>query len=211
MMNLEKPRLIVLDCDGVLFDSLEANRAYYNAILERAGRPPLKEEDLKFVHMHSVDECLRYLANGDIDLYEQLKEIGRSLPYSQFFSYLKPEPGLYDFLSWAKERFYVALCTNRTTSTIPLLKHFNLLEFFHLIRTALEYPKHDPRALSTILEAFKVKPKETLYVGDSEVDAKLCQAVGVPLIAYKNKSLPAIHCVNDFWELLTFLQQFRVA
>ncbi|NAZ29749.1 MAG: HAD family hydrolase, partial [Caldimicrobium sp.] len=110
-MNLEKPKLIVLDCDGVLFDSLEANRAYYNAILERAGRPPLKEEDLKFVHMHSVDECLRYLANGDIDLYEQLKEIGRSLPYSQFFSYLKPEPGLYDFLRWAKERFYVALCT----------------------------------------------------------------------------------------------------
>ena len=211
MMNFEKPKLIVLDCDGVLFDSVEANRAYYNAILERVGRPPLKEEDLKFVHMHSVDECLRYLANGDINLYEQLKEIGRSLPYSQFFSYLKPEPGLYDFLRWAKERFYVVLCTNRTTSTIPLLKHFNLLEFFHLIRTALEYPKHDHRALSTILEAFKVEPKETLYVGDSEVDAKLCQAVGVPLIVYKNKSLPAIRWVNDFWELLTFLKEFRVA
>jgi len=72
----------------------------------------------------------------------------------------------------------------------------------------LEYPKHDPRALSTILETFKVKPKETIYVGDSEVDAKLCQAVGVPLIAYKNKSLPAIRCVNDFWELLAFLKEF---
>ena len=207
MMKLEKPKLIVLDCDGVLFDSLEANRAYYNAILEKVGKPPLKEEDLKFVHMHSVDECLRYLANGDTNLYERLKEIGRSLPYREFFSYLKPEPGLYEFLSWAKERFFVALCTNRTTSTIPLLKHFNLLDFFHLIRTALEYSKNDPRALSTILEAFKVEPKETLYVGDSEVDAKLCQAVGVPLIAYKNKSLPAINHVSDFRELLSFLQK----
>ncbi len=198
-------KLLVFDCDGVLFDSLEANKFYYNTILEEAGKPPLREEDLQFVHIHSVDECLRYLAKGDETLYLRLKEISKKLPYERFFPYLKLEPGVHEFLSWARERYFLALCTNRSTSTIPLLKHFNLYHYFHLLRTALEYPKNNPQALSSILDYFKVSSKETLYVGDSEVDLRLCQAVDVPFVAYKNRKLPAIAYVENFWDLFKIL------
>ena len=35
-------RVIALDCDGVLFDSLEANVHFYNHILKMIGRAPLR-------------------------------------------------------------------------------------------------------------------------------------------------------------------------
>ena len=46
-MNL---KAIVFDCDGVIFDSREANKAYYNAILKNIGLPPMNEEQLNFAH-----------------------------------------------------------------------------------------------------------------------------------------------------------------
>ncbi len=41
--KLEETRLraIVFDCDGVLFDSKEANVKFYSHILERVGLPPV--------------------------------------------------------------------------------------------------------------------------------------------------------------------------
>ena len=36
---------VIYDCDGVMFDSLEANRRLYNRIAHSMGRPPLSEEE----------------------------------------------------------------------------------------------------------------------------------------------------------------------
>jgi beta-phosphoglucomutase-like phosphatase (HAD superfamily) len=32
-------KLVIFDCDGVMFDSMEANRKYYNFLLEKFGHP----------------------------------------------------------------------------------------------------------------------------------------------------------------------------
>ena len=53
--------VIVFDCDGVMFDSREANAAYYNRVLARLSRPPLTAEQLAFTHMNTVDASLRFL------------------------------------------------------------------------------------------------------------------------------------------------------
>ncbi len=196
---------MVFDCDGVLFDSKLANKEYYNFILKEAGRPPLTQEELEFVHMHSLPECLDYLFRDYPALRERAKEVAGSTPYENFFDYMIVEEGLEDFLSWAHTQFFLALCTNRTTSTVPLLKHFNLLNYFHLIRTALDFPKSDPRALKSILEYFKINPKEALYIGDSIIDERLALSCSVPLISYKNPYLKALKVVFHYRELKAFL------
>jgi len=38
MLNVS---VVAFDCDGVLFDTLEANRHYYNHILEHFDRPAM--------------------------------------------------------------------------------------------------------------------------------------------------------------------------
>jgi len=203
-MNLLK--LLIFDCDGVLFDSKLANINFYNYILEKVGRSPLTPEEVEFIHMHSVKECIEFLFRDYPEKLEFAKNIQKNTPYELFFRYIKPEEGLIEFLNWAKKYFYLAICTNRTTSTFPLLEHFNLKDYFDFVMTASQIPKNDPSALLTILEHFKVKPENVLYIGDSEVDKNLCDKCKVKLVAFKNPKLLANFHVKNYKELKKLIE-----
>ena len=43
-------RAVAFDCDGVMFDTARANRAYYNRVLAHFGRPPMNEEQFLYTH-----------------------------------------------------------------------------------------------------------------------------------------------------------------
>ena len=200
-------KLLVFDCDGVLFSSKDANVAFYNYLVKQVSREPLSQEEVEFIHMHSVKECLEFLMRNHPQKLEELLKVYEKTPYSMFFDYLKMEPDLIDFLNWAKERFKIALCTNRSNSTYPLLKHFDLLKYFDYIMDATKIPKSNPEALGKILEFFKVPPEETLYIGDSEVDYKLAKAHGVKLVIFKNPSLKGDINVESFSQLKQLLEK----
>src|SRR5208337_5622831 len=54
-------KLVAFDCDGVLFDSRQANIAFYDTILARFERPRLSSQAEDYVHSHTVQESLGYL------------------------------------------------------------------------------------------------------------------------------------------------------
>ena len=56
-----KLKLVIFDCDGVMFDSKFANQTYYNYLLEYFQYPPMDEEELEFVHIHNVMESTRHI------------------------------------------------------------------------------------------------------------------------------------------------------
>ena len=56
---------VIYDCDGVLFDSLEANRRLYNLISLSSGRGPLTEDELQYCHMHTVQDSIHCLFKED--------------------------------------------------------------------------------------------------------------------------------------------------
>lgn len=204
---MKSPRLLVFDCDGVLFDSREANRAYYEEICRALGRPPLTQEELHYVHMHTAEESVRYLFRELPEKLEAALAYQKNLPYEKFLPYMRMEPGLKEFLEWARKRFLLAISTNRTTTMGRLLEIYGLEKYFDLVMTALKSPrpKPHPQALTVILEHFRVSPRETLYIGDSEVDLRLCRSVGVPLVAYRNPQLPADFHVSSYPELRALL------
>ena len=53
-MSLKHIKLVAFDCDGVMFDTAQANRLYYSHILQHFDRPTLTEEQFRFVHMHTL-------------------------------------------------------------------------------------------------------------------------------------------------------------
>ena len=70
---MNKLKLVIFDCDGVMFDSKNANKQYYNHILEELGYPPMTAEELDFVHIHNVMRSVKYLLRNhpeDIDKAE---------------------------------------------------------------------------------------------------------------------------------------------
>jgi phosphoglycolate phosphatase-like HAD superfamily hydrolase len=52
---------VAFDCDGVMFDSAEANIAYYNQILAHLGRPAMGAAQAAYCHSHTVGESLSHL------------------------------------------------------------------------------------------------------------------------------------------------------
>ncbi|MEJ5349079.1 MAG: HAD family hydrolase [Desulfosoma sp.] len=200
------PSAVVFDCDGVLFDSREANIRFYNFVMERFGRPPLRPDQVDYIHMHSARESLEYLLGSGSDL-EAAWAFCQSLDFRMFNRYLKKEPGLDDLLQYLKPRCLLAMATNRTVSTLDLLASFHLDKAFDLVVTAADvtHPKPHPESMEKILTAFRALPDHVLFIGDSQVDALLAQRTGVIFAAYKNPSLSAHIHVPSFAELKALL------
>jgi phosphoglycolate phosphatase len=196
------PRLIVFDCDGVLFDSRRANQIFYNHLLSRYGKPPLDAEDLDFVHTHTVMACIDHLFPED-SLREEAHAYRLQMDYTPFIHHMAMEPGLVEFLDFIRPSLKTAVNTNRTHTIHQVLKTFALDGYFDLVVSALDvhHPKPDPESLYKILDHFHLEPRQGLYVGDSGIDAETASRAGVPLIAYKNPELPAWLHVQAFEEL----------
>lgn len=197
---------IVFDCDGVLFDSKEANVRYYSHILDHIGHPPLRPEQHEYIHMYPVRESLHYLLPDD-GRYEEAWTYTQQMDFSAFHSYLRQEPGLIEVLELAKSSYMVALATNRTVSTHEVLAQFHLDKYFDLVVSALDvqFPKPHPESMERILDTFGIMPRQILYVGDSSVDEALATATGVYFAAYKNPRLKAHLYVSHFNELYAVL------
>jgi HAD superfamily hydrolase (TIGR01509 family) len=200
-------RVVAFDCDGVLFETVEANRAYYNHILAHFGRPAMDEHQLHYVHIHTVQQCVAHLFADDADRQAAMA-FRASIDYGQFLKYLTIEPHLKALLDWMRNRYKTAIATNRTDTMDRLLREFGLADRFDLVVTSLdvERPKPFPDPLFKILSRFRVEPRQAVFVGDSEVDEATARAAGVPFIAYRNPALEASWHIESLKDLEGFLQ-----
>jgi phosphoglycolate phosphatase len=192
-------KLVAFDCDGVLFDSQQANIAFYNTILERFHRPPLTPEAVEYVHSHTVGESLAYLFEGSPDL-EAVSHLARNFDYSPFIPMMVEEPFLREFLRFLRPGCYVALATNRTITTRPVLAYHGLADNFDLVVSALDVsrPKPHPESFVRILEHFGLSAPDAIYIGDSRVDEQFAANAGVPFVAYRNPELTADYYLDSF-------------
>lgn len=201
-------KVVAFDCDGVLFDSKEANVKFYNHVLEHVGRPPVRIDQREYIHMHTIGESLHYLL-GDGPSLEQALEMCKTIDFGAFNQYMETEPGLTDILQFVKARYRVALATNRMVSTRAILSHFAIDHYFDLIVTAsdVRFPKPHPEAMEKIMNTFAVAPEQIVYVGDSMVDEALASATGAFFVSYKNPALHAQLHINHFQQLQLFLTE----
>ena len=204
-------KLVIFDCDGVLFDSKEANRAYYNHLLEKFGCPPMNAEELEYVHMHNVTDSVSHIFRHHPHIADKAVDHYRTeLDYSPFLQYMIMEPDLMDFLKIIKPSYHTAISTNRTTTMPMLLDIYHLRPWFEMVVTAQDTlrPKPAPDGLEMILNNFGVRVDEAIYIGDSEVDREHTNNVGMEMIAYKNPSLDAEYHVDNFLAI-TRLEPFK--
>ena len=199
-------KVITFDCDGVMFDTTEANRAYYNTVLHAFGKPPLTPEQFAFSHSHTVHESLRYLFDDPV-MRAEADAFRRRMDYQPFVTAMQIEPELKPLLRQLKHRFKTAVATNRTDSMPRVIQEFELEGLFDLIVTASDVarPKPCPDMLLQVLTQFSITPREMLYVGDSDVDQAAAEAAGVSLAAFNNPTLRAAYHVQGMGELRIIL------
>jgi len=199
--------VVAFDCDGVLFDTEQANRIYYSNILQHFGRPAVTDEQFAFVHMHTIFESLAYLFPDEKTL-AAVHVFRKTMDYQQYLGYLTVEPHLVSLLEKLKPQFKTAIATNRTDTMNRLLAKFDLDGYFDLVVTAsdVEQPKPHPDALLKISDYFNIRPDQVIYIGDSRLDELAARAAGMPLVAYRNPELSAEYYVNSLNEIEGLLE-----
>jgi HAD superfamily hydrolase (TIGR01509 family) len=174
------------------------------------GRGPLREEEIQYVHTHTVFEAIHFIFWKENDLEKKALEIlkQKKIDLKNYVSYLKMEPHLVEVLEKLKEKGMLrAVNTNRTTSMPYIMERFNLWPYFEMVVTALDVknPKPHPESTEKIIEAFKLKKEEAVFVGDSDVDKQAAESSGVRFVAYKNREIANDLFIEDHLDLLVII------
>ena len=196
-------KLVIFDCDGVMFDSKDANRKYYNHLLQKFGHPLMGLQDEEYVHSHNVMDSVTRIFREYPQEIEAVHAYRKSVDYTPFLQYMVIEPDLKEFLSILKPKFYTAISTNRSTTMPSVMQMHGLDPYFDLVVTSLDVkqPKPHAEALVKILNHFQLSADEAVYIGDSIVDREHTAGVNMRLISYKNPELPAEYYVNCFLDI----------
>ncbi|MDY0164475.1 HAD family hydrolase [Desulfobotulus sp.] len=207
MAFLQDISVIAFDCDGVMFDSTEVNRSYYNQLLEAFDLPLMDDAAFHYVHMHTAEGAIRHLFEGRVPL-EAVREKQRAFHYPDLFPLMREEPHLRALLRFLKPKFRTAVATNRSNTLRPLLDHFDLTTYFDLLVTSLDVPRPKPwpDMLEAIVRRFGVRPENLLYIGDSPLDAQAAAAAGCVFVGYGPEDLGASLHIRRLDVVATWLE-----
>jgi HAD superfamily hydrolase (TIGR01509 family) len=199
-------QVIIYDCDGVLIDSRESNRAFYNHILGHFGLPLLNEAQLEVVHVSTAVGAIDYLFQGHPRL-DEVQAYQRTINNAPFLALLRLEPNIREVLERLRPDYRTAIATNRGKSLPLVLKTMGIDDCFDLTVSAYDvrHPKPHPECLQKILNHFQAEPEVALYIGDATLDQEVAAAAGVPFAAYRNPGLQARYHLRDHLDLLDIL------
>lgn len=205
-MNPNSIAVVAFDCDGVMFDSSSANRAYYDHLLAAFGLPAMNSDQFRYTHMHTVDESLNYLIQ-DPDIIDRAQQYRRQMSYQPFIELMVPEPSLRRLLDQLRPGFKTAIATNRTDTMDRVLEVHQLEDQFDKVVTAedVRHPKPHPEQLLVLLKHFGIAPEQMLYIGDSPVDSQAAQAARVPFAAFANPDLAAHVHIDSLQQVASLL------
>ena len=190
-------KCVLFDCDGVLLDTLEANRYFYDAILERLGYPVLTAPDLKIVHAMTVKEAFAHILTPADAL--KAPGVAETLDRESYRARVRVPAYLHELLARLKPAYKLGIVTNRDAKGASMLEAYDLLTVFDAVVTASDVtaPKPAPEGIYKICGLLGVLPVETLFVGDSQADMAAAVAAGANFAAYGNPSLKtALHAEN---------------
>lgn len=193
---------VIFDCDGVLFDSRQANIHFYNHLLAHFDLPPMNDDEAAFVHMHTASESTAYIFKGS-PYGKEADDYRVHMDYTPFIEDMVIEPGLVELLGRLKVHCKLAVATNRSNTIDRVLERYGLRAYFDMVVSSLDVdqPKPNPESLEKILDRFRLSPEQVVYIGDSEIDEQTATAAAVPFMAYKNRELAAAYHAESMIEV----------
>lgn len=177
---------VIYDCDGVMIDSREANRAFYNRVLAALGLAPMSREQEGYAFMATAGEALRRMVpqhlHGDIERAARTVDYWRDvMPLARLM------PGFRAFIGRLHARgLRQAIDTNRTAEGIQrVLDFFALPPYFEpVISASCAPPKPSPAGAEQVCRAWGVQPGQMLFVGDSTNDMEAALGAGMVFAAF---------------------------
>ena len=172
---------VVFDCDGVMIDSRDANRAFYNGGLAVLGLPAMGPEEESYAFMATAMEALRRMV--PVERHGEIMDAVNRVDYGRtVLPLIRLMPGFVPFIEALHAKgSRLAIDTNRTDVGIErVLDFFSLPPYFEpVISASCARPKPSPEGPELILRAWGAAPGQALFVGDSENDRLAARGAGM--------------------------------
>jgi phosphoglycolate phosphatase len=191
-MVLRKPRLVVIDLDGTLVDSVPDLAYCADEMMRALGRAPWGEDKVRTWVGNGVERLVRRALTDTLWEEPSDAEFAKGYPIymelyaanvsarSQLF------PGVMEGLQYLKATGLKRACvTNKAAAfTEPLLKDLGIYSYFDVVVSGDTTPKKkpDPMPLLYASEKLAVAPQDCLMVGDSQHDVQAARAAGFQVV-----------------------------
>ena len=186
------PKLIMIDVDGTLVDSVPDLSYCVDEMMKALGKKPCGEAKVREWVGNGVPKLVERALTGELEATPSAQDYDRAYP---IFLELYAEntakrsclyDGVREGLDYLKSQDYLIGCvTNKAEQfTLPLLKTLGIFDDFSLVVSGdtLAKKKPDPLPLLHSAEHFGIKPQECLMLGDSVSDVKASRAAGFAII-----------------------------
>lgn len=189
---ITKPRMILIDVDGTLVDSVPDLAYCVDAMMGQLGLPARGEDAVRQWVGNGVERLVRRALSGQLEGEPDEAQFQQAYPI--FIELYKDNvsrrsclyPGVMEGIEYLKSQAYPLGCvTNKAEQfTLPLLKDLNIYDPFELIicGDTLAKKKPDPLPLLHAARHFGVLPQFAMMIGDSVSDVKAARAAGFQIV-----------------------------
>lgn len=189
---LKKPKLILIDVDGTLVDSVPDLSYCVNAMMRELGMPEHSEEKVREWVGNGVERLTRRALIGQLDGEPDEELFRRAYPlFLDCYAVNTSKrsslyPGIREGLDRLRAQGYIlGSVTNKAAQfTVPLLKDLGVYNDFAVVVAGdtLDKKKPDPEPLLYAAKRMGVEPEDCLMVGDSISDVKAARAAGFQIV-----------------------------
>ncbi len=189
---IKKPKMVLIDVDGTLVDSVPDLAYCVDEMMKQLGMPVHGEAKVREWVGNGVERLVRRALIGQLDgepdeaLFDKAYPIFMQLYAENTSKRSQLYPGVREGLAWLRQAGYKLGCvTNKAAQfTEPLLKDLGIYDVFGIVISGdtLERKKPDPMPLLHAADFFGVEPADALMIGDSVSDVKAARAAGFQII-----------------------------
>jgi phosphoglycolate phosphatase len=191
-MSLFQPKMILIDVDGTLVDSVPDLAYCVDQMMNQLGMPERGEARVRQWVGNGVERLVKRALLNRLDGEPEPASFQRALAiFTELYAAntsarSRLYPGVLEGLNYLGHgRYRLGCVTNKAERfTLPLLKDLGIRDRFEIVVSGDTLPKRkpDPLPLLHVADFFGVRPAESLMIGDSVSDVEAARAAGFAIV-----------------------------